>query len=378
MGIRKLIERRTTGKGLIEVPTIDASAGVGSAGKVVSTGAAGTIDPTLLPAATTSTAGSLSAADKTKLNATSGTNTGDQATNLSIASQTSTTLNVASSTGTAATVPVATTSLGGLMSAADKTSVTANTSTLAAATATSAGAGDTGKLVKLDAGGLVGPSVLPAATTGAAGSMSSTDKTKLNAITGTNTGDQVASGVTVTATGNISSTTVQAALQEIQGDIDGLNAMPPCTFIPTLYVGGSVLQAANQTFYTRVSHGSQATCSKIRMYIATSSGNICVGVYSNSGASPSSRVATSGTVASPGTGMREITISPAVDIVPGMWISLSADNTTASFGRGGAQPGLLGNALGTGFQYYENVYPAPATASPTVAWFCAFILIGVV
>lgn len=45
---------------------------------------------------------------------------GGTATDLSIQNRTSTTLQVGSSTGTAATVPIATTSLGGLMSAADK------------------------------------------------------------------------------------------------------------------------------------------------------------------------------------------------------------------------------------------------------------------
>ena len=45
---------------------------------------------------------------------------GASATNLSIANSTSTTLDIASDTGTDATVPVATDSIGGLMSAADK------------------------------------------------------------------------------------------------------------------------------------------------------------------------------------------------------------------------------------------------------------------
>ena len=42
-------------------------------------------------------------------------------------------------------------------------------------------------------------------------------------ISGTNTGDQNASQVAVTPTGNISSTDVQAALVELQGDINGIN-----------------------------------------------------------------------------------------------------------------------------------------------------------
>ena len=85
-------------------------------------------------------------------------------TNLSILNRTATTLDVASSTGTDATVPVASATEAGVMSAADKT--------------------------------------------------------KLDAITGTNTGDQTATTVPSTAAGNLAATNVQAALQELQGDID--------------------------------------------------------------------------------------------------------------------------------------------------------------
>jgi hypothetical protein len=74
-----------------------------------------------IPTATTSLAGLLAATDKVKLDATSGTNTGDQATNLTVANRGVSTLDLASSTGTAATVPAATGALTGLMAATDKT-----------------------------------------------------------------------------------------------------------------------------------------------------------------------------------------------------------------------------------------------------------------
>src|SRR5690606_3883158 len=71
--------------------------------------------------ATQTEAGFMSAADKTKLN---GVETGAQAnvaTNLSQGTRTTTTVPITSSTGTAATLEVATTSLAGVMSSADKT-----------------------------------------------------------------------------------------------------------------------------------------------------------------------------------------------------------------------------------------------------------------
>ncbi len=88
-------------------------------------------------------------------------------TNLSIANQNANTLDIASDNGTDATVPAATGTLAGLLTAGDKT--------------------------------------------------------KLDGIETGATADQVASEVPVTPSGNLSSTNVQSALQELQGDIDTLN-----------------------------------------------------------------------------------------------------------------------------------------------------------
>ena len=71
---------------------------------------------TTLPAATTSAAGVMTSADKSKLN---GIDPGASATtNLGVDTRTTTTLNVTSSTGTSATIPAATTDLAGLMTEA--------------------------------------------------------------------------------------------------------------------------------------------------------------------------------------------------------------------------------------------------------------------
>ena len=90
-----------------------------------------------LQAATTSVAGSMSAADKTKLDGIAAGAQVNVPTNLAQGTRTTTTVPITSSTGTPATLNVATTSLAGVMSSADKTKLdgiasgaTANTGTV--------------------------------------------------------------------------------------------------------------------------------------------------------------------------------------------------------------------------------------------------------
>ncbi len=63
---------------------------------------------------------------------------------------------------------------------------------------------------------------LPAATTTLAGVMSAADKVRLDGMEDNATADQTAAEVPSSATGNLSSTNVQDALEELQGDIDTL------------------------------------------------------------------------------------------------------------------------------------------------------------
>lgn len=71
--------------------------------------------------ATQTEAGFMSAADKTKLNGVEAGAQANVATNLAQGTRTTTTVPVTSSTGTSATLDIATTSLAGVMSSADKT-----------------------------------------------------------------------------------------------------------------------------------------------------------------------------------------------------------------------------------------------------------------
>ena len=66
---------------------------------------------------------------------------------------------------------------------------------------------------------------IPAATTTTAGVLSGADKTKLDSVEANAAADQNASEVPVTATGNLTSTDVQSALNELQGDIDTITTL---------------------------------------------------------------------------------------------------------------------------------------------------------
>ena len=65
---------------------------------------------------------------------------------------------------------------------------------------------------------------IEAATTSDAGAMTAADKTKLDGIEANAKDDQSASQVVSSASGNLTSTNVQSALQELQGDIDSLGS----------------------------------------------------------------------------------------------------------------------------------------------------------
>ena len=96
-----------------------------------------------IQAATTSVAGSMSAADKTKLDGIAAGAQVNVPTNLAQGTRTTTTVPITSSTGTTATLDIATTSLAGVMSSADKTKLdgiasgaTANTGTVTSVSGT--------------------------------------------------------------------------------------------------------------------------------------------------------------------------------------------------------------------------------------------------
>jgi hypothetical protein len=194
-----------------------------------SDGADGTIN-----AATTSLAGVMSAADKTKLDGVAAGAQVNVATNLAQGTRTTTAVPVTSSTGTTATLDAATTSLAGVMSAADKTKLDGIAAgatnytlplatstvrggieifndivqTVAANTVTTTASRTYGLQLNADGQAVVNvpwtDTTYSNATTSVAGLMSSTDKTKLDGIAAgatANTGTVTSVGGTGTVSG---------------------------------------------------------------------------------------------------------------------------------------------------------------------------------
>ncbi len=121
--------------------------------------------------------------------------------------------------------------------------------------------------------------------------------------------------------------------------------------------------AANGAIFARAMEAG--TVNAIGMHVMTSSGNICVGVYRNTGsgrsAAPGALLASSGSVACPATGYAAIPLSSTIYVHKGDWIALAADNATATV------KALLGTAIGTelgaGRQGTASaVFPLPPTA----------------
>jgi hypothetical protein len=121
--------------------------------------------------------------------------------------------------------------------------------------------------------------------------------------------------------------------------------------------------------------------SSVAVAVGTSSGNVAVAVYANSGsgrsAVPSTRVATSGSVACPAPGFALISLGATVTVEPGDWLYLWCDNTTATFRC--ASSGIYAtNPIYAGFSAYEDgAVPAPATATPIAGLIRGFLLVGV-
>jgi hypothetical protein len=133
---------------------------------------------------------------------------------------------------------------------------------------------------------------------------------------------------------------------------------------------------ANSTRFYRVLEGG--TISKVRVSIGTSSGNIAAAAYSNSGSglssAPGTRLATSGSIASPGTGVQDISLGSSVTLRRGDWIAIGADNTSVTFG---GTTGVGGSTLDAGLCGSEAVFPPAATVTFVPGNNRAITLIGV-
>lgn len=135
---------------------------------------------------------------------------------------------------------------------------------------------------------------------------------------------------------------------------------------------------ANRAVYMRCM--GSGTITKIGLQIQTQAGNICVGVYANSGSGrssvPGARQATSGSVACPASGYAEVSLGGSVTVNHGDWLALVADDGAASFVI--THSNLLAGALWAGRSAYQDgAFPLPATASSTAGSIKSPILIGI-
>lgn len=111
--------------------------------------------------------------------------------------------------------------------------------------------------------------------------------------------------------------------------------------------------------------------SKIALEVHTASGNISVGVHDPVGrgsvAVPGALKATSGSVACPAAGYQEISLGGSVFVLPGGFLSISADNITAAFRS--LLTAELVTQLGAGRCYKQSggAHPLPANPGTLVA-----------
>lgn len=118
--------------------------------------------------------------------------------------------------------------------------------------------------------------------------------------------------------------------------------------------------SVNYTWFYRVLEGG--TISKLRLYVVASSGNICVAAYRNSGnglaSVPGTRLATSGSIVCPGAGINDVSLGASVTVAVGDWLSVGADNITATF-TGSTGVGDL--SMWAGRACVASAFPAPST-----------------
>lgn len=125
--------------------------------------------------------------------------------------------------------------------------------------------------------------------------------------------------------------------------------------------------SANRAYYWRTSEHKEIT--SIVVEVGTSSGNISVATYANSGAGrgglpTGGRTATSGAIACPAGGVTSISLGATINHQRGDWFGMSCDNAVATFI--GYSTGIVVGAIYTGIGGYQlTAHPCPATPALT-------------
>lgn len=119
--------------------------------------------------------------------------------------------------------------------------------------------------------------------------------------------------------------------------------------------GNNTLGATNNAVFRPVIVPATLTLTGIGYTCGASSGNLSVGVYDET----FNRLATSGAVAAPGTGRRNVSFTSPVVLTPGRyWIAISQDNNTMTYST-------FTTVTYPGASRVQNsAHPLPSTASP--------------
>ena len=141
--------------------------------------------------------------------------------------------------------------------------------------------------------------------------------------------------------------------------------------------------AANRAIYMRVTGCNVAGVSitKVGFQVGTSSGNVDVGVFANSGSGRSavagSRTRNAGSTACPAGGYAEVSLSASATVNPGDWLALAIDNQTATLGN--CTFGHVSNIQSGLWGWEASAFTLPSTATPSIASgpARALILVGV-
>jgi hypothetical protein len=214
--------------------------------------------------ATTSYAGLISASDKSKLDGIAAGAQVNVPTNLTLGTRTTTTVPVLSSTGDGVTLPIVTTALAGVMSAADKSKLDG----IAAGAQVNVGTNlswqvntTTGYMLSSTGG----TATVWEATTGAAGLMTAADKAKLNGIAA---GAQVNVGTNL----SVGQSSVDAAVYSSTGN--GVN-LPRAS-----QSGAGIMSAADKAKLDGIAAGAQVN---VGTNLSSGASTVDVAVYSSTG-----------------------------------------------------------------------------------------------
>jgi hypothetical protein len=154
-----------------------------------------------------------------------------------------------------------------------------------------------------------------------------------------------------------------AEKQDIATDVTGYHIIPPWMMLAA--IGGSFATGANTVEFSAFTVLNTITIDRVLVSVATASGNVCAGIYDNTGTGggPGARLSTSGSVACPAAGPGWIAI-PAVVLPPGTYYAaFTADNGTVSL-EYASRYALT--SYRTNWRYGQAGFPLPNPAVPAV------------